>query len=326
MTNLIINLTFILLLFNIGAAQLHDSSRIVTNNTMPKKIEDIVIKQDEGGDISREIIYPVKREDATPAPEINATSALTIDAQSGLVLFDKNSKEKRPIASISKLVTALVFLDQQAIQLDNLGWDKLVEFSKDDFRGGRRYLGIGEKMTIRDLFSEALIRSDNSATAALARITGLSEDGFVKEMNSKAEELKMRDSHFVEPTGLSEDNVSTARDLAKLIYAAMQNTEITEVVKKEHYEFSPINKNVTHKVITTNQLIDDAWLDDNHYTFIGGKTGYIEEAGYTFACQIEDEQGNSVISVILNTDSINNRFDETKKIVEWSFESYKFSL
>ncbi len=324
MTYIIINLAIVLLLFNIGAAQLHDSSRIVANNTMPKKIEDIVIKQDEGGDISREIIYPVKKEDAARAPQINAASAITIDAQSGLVLFDKNSKEKHPIASITKLMTALVFLDQQSIKLDKLGWDKLVEFKKEDFRGGRRYLGVGEKITLKDMFSEALIGSDNSATAALARSTGLSEEDFVKEMNNKAKELKMKDSSFSEPTGLDENNISTARDLAKMVYSVMQNPEITETLQKERYEFTPINKKVTHKVENTDWLIGDAWLTENNYNFVGGKTGYTDEAGYAFACQIENKNGNGVISVILNTDSVNNRFDETKKIVEWSFENYEF--
>lgn len=325
MTYIIINLILMLSLFNIGAAHLHDSSQIITNPTMPKKIDDIIIKQDEGGDISRQIVYPVKKENVSFMPQINAISALTIDAKSGLVLFDKNSKEKRPIASITKLMTALIFLEQQSIQLDKLSWDKLVEFSKVDFRSGRRYLGEGEKITIKDLFAESLIGSDNSATAALARSTGLSEENFVKEMNSKAEELKMRDSSFCEPTGLNKNNISTARDLAKLVYIAMQKAEITEVLKKETYEFSPINKKIKHKIINTNWLIDDAWLDENNYHFIGGKTGYTDEAGYAFVCQIENENGNGVISVILNTDSVNNRFDETKKIVKWSFENYNFS-
>lgn len=325
MTYIILNLILMALLFNIDAARLHDSSQIIANHTMPRKIEDIIIKQNDGGDISREIIYPVKKENAASMPTINAISALAIDVKSGLVLFDKNSKEKRPIASITKLMTALVFLEQQSIETDKLGWDEWIEFNKTDFRNGRRYLGEGEKITIKDLFAESLIGSDNSATAALARSTGLSEDDFAKEMNNKAKELKMQDSSFSEPTGLDQNNISTARDLAKLVFVAMQKPEITNVLNKENYEFSPINKKIIHKIVNTNWLINDEWLDENSYNFIGGKTGYTDEAGYAFVCQIANKNGNGVISVILNTNSVNNRFDETKKIVQWGFGSYNFT-
>lgn len=326
MAYLIINLVLFFLLFNIGTMQLNDSSRIIVNPTMPKTVEDIIINQEEEGDISREIIYPTKKDNFAAQPKINAVSALTIDARSGLVLFDKNSKQKMPIASITKLMSALVFLDQQSIQGDKLDWDQLFEFGREDFRAGRRYLGVGEKVTIRDLFSESLIGSANSATAALARSTGLNEDEFVSEMNKKAKELKMKDSVFSEPTGLDEHNISTARDLAKLVYVATQRVEITEALNQLKYEVSPVNKMVTHKIYSTNWLIKDKWLEDNDYKFIGGKTGYTDEAGYAFVCHIENEVGDGVISVVLNTDSVDNRFNETKGIVQWSFENYDFSL
>jgi D-alanyl-D-alanine carboxypeptidase len=326
MTYLIINLALFLFLFNFGAAQLNDSSRIISNSTMPSTVEDIIINQEEGGDISREIIYPTRKDDFAFKPQINAISALTIDVKSGLVLFDKNSREKMPIASITKLMSALVFLDQQAMQGDKLSWEQLLEFSREDFRGGRRYLGVGEKVTIKDLFSGSLIGSANSATAALARSTGLTEDEFAFEMNKKAKELKMTDSSFSEPTGLDENNISTGRDLAKLIYAVMQRIEITEILKQTRYKFSPVNKRVTHKLNSTNWLIEDEWLDDNNYKLVGGKTGYTEDAGYTFACQIENDSEDNVISVILNTDNVNSRFDETKEIVQWSFENYDFGI
>jgi D-alanyl-D-alanine carboxypeptidase len=324
MIYLITNLILIALFFNIGAVQLHDSSQIIVNPTMPEEIEDIVINQEEGGDISREVIYPTKKESAENEPQINAASALTIDAESGLVLFDKNSKAKMPIASITKLMTALVFLDQQWQQGDTLDWDSVVKFSRDDFREGRRYLGVGEKVTIKDLFAEMLIGSANSGTVALVHSTGLSDEEFVQKMNEKAHELKMMDSNFSDPTGLDADNISTARDLAKLVYVAMQKTDITELLVLPTYEIIPSNKKVKHKITNTNWLIRNSWLEENNYQLIGGKTGYTNEAGFSFVSQIANADGNKIISVLLKTNTVNNRFDETKKIVKWSFDNYNF--
>jgi len=315
-------LTAVVFVFNINAFQLHDSAKNIVNTTLPKS-EDVIIAQ-EGGDISREILYPTQKDNADDSPFINAASALVIDAETGLVLFDKDSITKHPIASITKLMTILVFLDLQEQNPESLAWENLIEFKREDFRGGRRYLGIGEKVTIKDLFSASLIGSNNSTIASLVHATGLIEEDFVEKMNEKADELDMINTQFSEPTGLDANNISTVRDLAKLVYVAMQNQLITNTLSQSNYFLYPVNKKVTHKIYNTNWLLNDDWFSENNYRFIGGKTGYTNEAGYNFVSEIEDENGNKLISAILNTDTVDRRFEETKKIVKWSFNNYEF--
>jgi D-alanyl-D-alanine carboxypeptidase len=324
MINFIITTVVSLLLGQIGTFQLNSPDGIIKNQTMPKQVEDLVFNQEAGGDISRQMSYPVLTNSNKIAPEISAKSALIIDAKSGLVLYDKNSKEQLAIASITKLMTSIVFLDQQALNPTLLSWDQEVEFLTEDVRPGRNYLGSGEKVLLKDVFSSLLVGSINSSAITLVRATGLSEVDFVKKMNAKALELNMDNTSFADPTGLDDNNVSTARDLAKLVYTAMKNEEITSRVKLLEYELKPLNKKVVHKILNTDWLLQDEWFLQTGYSFVGGKTGYTDKAGYSFASQFVDTQGNSVISVILNTDSVEKRFEETKEIVQWSFENFKF--
>lgn len=326
MISLLINIVVgsLLSFYNISSFQLVDPAKIIVNNTLPKTVDDIVINQVEGGDINRALIYPVKKNNAALEPTVTAASVLVVDANTGLVLLDKNSKTARPIASITKLMTALVFIDEQQKQGDKLSWNQVIDFSEDDINLGKSYLNRGEQITIKDLFSTLLVASTNSAAITLVRATGLSMDEFVAEMNAKAKELDMLNTHFSEPTGLDANNSASARDLAKLVYRAMRQPEITELVTLPEYEFYLVNKNKKYKIYNTDWLLKDDWLTEQQYKFIGGKTGYTDQAGYNFASQIIDNNQHSVISIVLGAATIDQRFSETKEIVNWSFNNYKF--
>ena len=228
--------------------------------------------------------------------KISAQSALAVDAESGKILYQKNASEIRPIASITKLMTALVFLDY------NPGWQKeFFTISSDRRNGNIVHLNPGEILTIKNLFYTALIASDNDAIIALVRSAGLVEEEFVAKMNAKAQDLGLKDTKFIEPTGLNYGSQSNTFDIAKLLEAALQNEEIKKVTGIDDYEFEVLNKERTKtrlvKITNTDRLLN------SYLNVIGGKTGSLEEAGYCLAVKIKGEENQEVIIIVLGSQS-----------------------
>jgi D-alanyl-D-alanine carboxypeptidase len=257
---------------------------------------------------------PVKR-DSGQEFSLVATSGLAYDCKHDFYLFEKEADRQLPIASISKLMSALVFLEH------NLGWNAVYTINEADRRDGSKLNFFpGEQVLVRDLFYSALVASDNSAIMSLVRATKLNEGEFVALMNSKAVALKMTNTHFVEPTGLSELNVSTARDVAKLVGEAMKDLDIRRAVLSDKYELEIINNKKNHRRVikNTDSLLKNS---DLSVKIIGGKTGYLSKAGYCFAGNfIKDDQ--EIITVVLGADSPASRFRETERLLDWIFQSY----
>jgi len=156
---------------------------------------------------------------------VTAKSVLVIDKKSAKILYQKNPDRIRSIASLTKLMTALVFLDH------NPGWDTPITISGNDYRsGGVTYLIAGEEISARGVFNTALIASANEAAVALWRSTGLSEENFIGEMNQKVQELGMADTVFTDVTGLKNDNASTATDVILMVRAALDRPDIFQAV------------------------------------------------------------------------------------------------
>jgi len=243
--------------------------------------------------------------------KLNAKSGIAIDAASGKILFGKNVEEVLPIASITKLMTVLVFLEKDP------EWEKEVRITKDDYRaGGKLYVVSGEVVTVKDLFYTSLIGSANNATIALARSTGMNLDEFTRAMNEKAKELGMNSANFKEPTGLSEHNVASAEDIAILARAVFEHKDITDALKISEHIFYTVDKRRIHKIKNTNKLLD-SFLNKGDYNLQGAKTGYTDEAGYCLALGASDNSDNNVITVILGSDSSENRFQDGKSLVWW---------
>lgn len=245
-----------------------------------------------------------------------AQSAIAVDVKSGKVLYQKNSQEVRSIASITKLMTALVFLEH------NPGWQ--TEFStiaSDRRNGGIIHLNTGEMLTIRNLFQTALIASDNDATVALARSTGLSEEEFINKMNQKAQELGLINAEFADPTGLNNSNQATAEDIVKLVNAALANREIATATTTSSYEFEVMGEEKTRPVVLKNT----DWLTSSYLDIVGGKTGYIEKAGYCLAVKLKGEQGQEIIVVVLGSATNFDRFQDVKAITDWVFTNYQWN-
>ncbi len=246
-----------------------------------------------------------------------AKSILIVDDNSGAVLYNKNSLALAPIASITKLMTALVVLDT------NPDWQQTVKISPEDKReGGMIYLMPGEEATVKDLFYLMLIGSANEAAVALARNSGITE--FNAAMNKKAKELGMTNSYFLEPSGIDPANISSPADLLKLAQAAFTKTEIVQALTTQTYKFQVINNHRPVKVFSTDRLLD-SFLNGPDYQVIGAKTGYLEEAGYCLLMRVKKNDGPSLTLVLLGSATIDDRWQEAKGLVDWVFRNYSWS-
>lgn len=231
--------------------------------------------------------------------------------------YAKKADEIQPIASITKLMTALVFLDH------NPGWEEVYTITKEDsIEGGRLNLFLGEKVKIKDILATSLISSDNGATLALVSASGLSREEFVLKMNVKASALGLKQTKFFDPTGLDDANVSTAREVALLAKEALLRPEIEELVGLKEYNFTTENGR-EKKIESTNYLLFDT--AENDFSVLGAKTGYTDRAGYCFVGRFADKDGREVISVVLNSTGLNERFRESKKLINWVFANYRWA-
>jgi D-alanyl-D-alanine carboxypeptidase len=249
-------------------------------------------------------------------PDVNAVSAFAMDAGTDYPLFDKNSKKKMPIASLTKIMTAIVVLE-------NSKSDEIVTISPKAMGvfGDKAGMVAGEKIKLRDLLQVMLIDSNNAAAYALAEHTGGgSIDNFVSLMNKKAEVLGLKDTKFFNPNGLDapagSENYSTAYDLAQLTDYALSKSSIWEISRTQEATLYSLDKSQTHHVKNTDELLGQM---DNVY---GGKTGYTTDAGECLVL-ISESPGtkHKIISVVLNAE---DRFAETKKLVDWVFNSYRW--
>jgi len=260
---------------------------------------------------------PIKKDANRLGIETSAKAAIIIDWQTAQPLLEENADTPQPIASLTKLVTALVVLERGP------EWGKMLTMLPADQQIGDIPLLLpGEAFTIEDLFNLSLIASSNDAAAALARSTGLPADKFVEEMNAMAAAIGMDGASFVEPTGLDPLNLATARDVALLVRKALSAPDIKKTVAKRSYDFTAPNGDRRH-VDSTDQLLD-SFLSRAPYVFLGGKTGYLDEAGYCFGAAAENAGGDKVVAVVLGAENKDDRFREVKRLIYWAFDAYEW--
>ena len=238
-----------------------------------------------------------------PVDGCYARSAIVMDPATGEVLYVKNAEATVPIASITKLMTAMVFLEQDP------DLDRLVAVAREARYGaGHSQLRVGEKIALGDLLHMSLMCSDNCATRVMTRESGLPLEDFLARMNRKAIELGMNHTRFVECTGLDERNVSTATDVARMLRSAAGVPLIRRISTTREYEFATANR--PHSIRNTDRL-----LYSERYEVLGGKTGFIQEAGYCFASWIHTE-GRDLIAVVLGAPTAATRFADTVRLVQ----------
>ena len=191
--------------------------------------------------------------------KINSPSMFIADIKTGEILVERGSSKVRPIASLTKLMTTAVFLD------NNPGWDKRVSMKAvDDTIPAKIYVKTGDTFTTHDLFYATLVKSANNAANALARSTGLTHDEFVQKMNEKAKLFGMNNTHFEEVTGLSEKNVSTAQDyyiLSKKLFSSMVFLQATT---QKYFTIATANSKRRHILknsnYNNNKFLDKIWM------------------------------------------------------------------
>ena len=222
--------------------------------------------------------------------ELNSPTILVADAQSGDILVEQNSAIARPIASLTKIMAAAVFLD------NNPGWKKLITMQRvDDTIPAKIYVKPGDKISTRDLFFATLVHSANNAAKALARSTGLTSAQFVRQMNAKAQTLGMASTKFVEPTGLAAGNISTAEDYLKLSQAMLKDPIFLQATTLKKYTLNVVRGKTTLKmaVANSNKILNSP------FTITGSKTGYTTEAGRCLMIRAKNKDNREVIAIIM---------------------------
>ncbi|WP_074634008.1 MULTISPECIES: D-alanyl-D-alanine endopeptidase [Nitrosospira] len=239
---------------------------------------------------------------------LRSQAALILDAQHGRILYTKNADTVMPIASITKLMTAIVVLDAK-LPLDE---EIMIEAADIDvLKNTRSRLRVGASLTRQELLRLALMSSENRAAAALGRAYPGGIRAFVVAMNDKAFELGMGNSYFVDSTGLNRANVSTARDLAKLVDAAEDYHIIREfsTTTAHAVEFEDDDRSL--RFTNSNRLVHSGSWD------IGiSKTGFLSEAGRCLVMQAKIT-GRPVIIVLLDSAGKNTRIGDANRIKKW---------
>lgn len=255
----------------------------------------------------REAATPHYKLDATGSlvPDIRAAAAIIYNPENGQVLWEENSQDPRSIASITKVMTATVFLENNP----DLTRQVIVDRS-DVFAASTTYLKANEVVTVDDLLHLLLIASDNAAARALARNSEYGISGFVPRMNEKAAELGLTTTHYADPSGLLAENVSSAYDMARLIAYASGDERIASVMRTPEYTVHTSRRAIA--IHSTNQLVRTGDVD-----VLAGKTGFIGRSGYCLATLLRMPQGQQVAVVVLGARSNAGRFMETRHLLNW---------
>ena len=238
---------------------------------------------------------------------LRSNSALVLDAATGEVVFDKNGDKLTPIASITKLMTAIVMLES------GLDLEAPVALAREDVdmkKGSRSRLRTGAMLTRDELLLLSLMASENRAAAALGRSYPGGTQAFVAAMNDMAAELQMGDTRFVDPTGLSAGNVSSARDLAKLVRAAHGYPLIREYSTRDKATVLLSGKQKMNYRNTNGLVRNSRWEIDL------SKTGYISEAGRCLVMQVR-LASKDLIVVLLDSWGKHSRVADANRIRKW---------
>jgi D-alanyl-D-alanine endopeptidase (penicillin-binding protein 7) len=239
-------------------------------------------------------------------PDVRAEAAIIFNPETNEILWADHAEDLRSIASITKVMTALVFLDSGA----DLSMPVTVERS-DVSRASTTYLRAGYKLTSGDLLNLLLIGSDNAAARALARVSPYGAAGFIDQMNEKAKLLGLTSTNYADPSGLLAENVSSAYDLARLIAYAAADERIGGIMRKASYTTRAGTRTISAN--STNQLVKNGDID-----VLGGKTGFITRSGYCLASLLRLPQTGQLVSVVvLGAKSNASRFWETRHLFNW---------
>lgn len=243
--------------------------------------------------------------DGAVVPDIRAEAAVIYSPTTGEVLWEENAENERSIASITKIMTAVVFLEQEP------DLTREVVIDPADMRGASTtYLRGKERLRLDDVLHLMLIGSDNAAARTLARNSEYGPSGFIERMNQKALELGLTHTRYYDPSGLDSGNVSTALDMAHLIAFAASDDRIASLMRKREHQLTTSRRTIT--IHNTNRLVG------SDIDVRGGKTGFIRASGYCLATLLGlPNTTQQVAVVVLGARSNAGRFMETRHLFNW---------
>lgn len=270
------------------------------------------------------IIVPEAKK-ATPqvsaAVNVTASSAVIMLEKDGSVLWGKNEEEVSPLASLTKLVAAAVFLETKPTL------SSVITYKKQDENYNYKYVkpwesaklkvSDGETMTLENLLYSALIGSANNAVETLVRASGVGRDKFIARMNELAAKWGATDTKFIEPTGLSRENVSSPLDYAIITKEALANPLLKKISATKKYTFKTINTKKAHTLNNTSQLVKSG-----AYDITGSKTGYLDEAGYCLMTRVQSPQG-SLIAVNFGSKTQAANFQDNEQLIRYGLRLLK---
>ena len=265
---------------------------------------------------------------ASNSPALDATAALLVSPDSGMVLYSKNADQKRYPASTTKIMTALLTLENVS-NLDETVTSEAVDFENVTADSSNAGILLGEQVTVRDLLYALMLPSANEAAYMLARHVGGSWEQFVDMMNDRAAELGCTGTHFCNPCGLhEEDHYTTAHDLYLIAKEAMKDATFRDIVSTVQHRMAKTNLHEERIIYTTNQLIFSSFQPWSYANCLGIKTGHTSQAGNCFVGYAEYGDAK-LFSVVLGCSdsskeypSVAASFTDTKKLCQWGFENF----
>lgn len=244
---------------------------------------------------------------------LDAKAAIITDVKSNRVLYAQNSATQLPIASLTKIMTALVTLDHYGTQLNSV---ITVPVEATAVTGSKMSLYANERLTVNNVLKGALIASANDAAITLAYAVSSTPDDFVGLMNQKAAALGLTRTHFTNPIGFDNDqHYSTAEDVAELTRVAMSNRIFADTVAISKITVRDVTGRFVHPLTTTNKLLGQ------YQNVTGVKTGTTEEAGESLVVTVTGDSNQQVIAVLLDSP---NRFQEGRRALDWALKAYSW--
>jgi D-alanyl-D-alanine endopeptidase (penicillin-binding protein 7) len=251
-------------------------------------------------------------------PVLTAQSAVAVDLASGAVLFGKRPQVVRPLASLTKLVTALAVIRAAP------AWEsEVVVVAADIPADGGTILRAGDRLTVRDVFSLLLVGSDNAAGRALARaVRGGDGSAFSNDLHRVIAEFRIETMQVREPTGLDPQNIGSAADVARVVAAAVRDPDIAVQMRAPEVIVNPHRPDgQLIRVRATNLLVRDRTM--HAFAIRGGKTGYLDEAGSNLALVVERD-GHRVAIVVLGSATRDDRFRDARVLADWVYRNYEW--
>lgn len=257
---------------------------------------------------------PITKEEAKK-PYIGARASLVMDVDTGIVLYQKSPLKRLPMASLTKIMTAILILESHSLNEVVTVKDNFNKMTENEI-GVKIWLKQNEKITVKNLLIGLLVRSGGDAAIALAKHHSETVDDFVKEMNKKAKTLNLTNTHFAGPIGMDNPKqYSSAFDLAILAKYALRDEDFRNIVKMPEATITSVDGKIKHTFKGTNRLL----VNKEGLNIRGVKTGTTLGAGQSLINLARNKNGKEIIVVLLNSPA---RFTESKRLIKWSFDNF----